>query len=91
MDATNALADRAVEIATWAARDYLRAHKPAADQSPALPAAIVAEVQAAVPEALADAKEALSLGMGQYAVATFGASMRLAGIRAGKTVLLLLS
>ena len=78
----------AVRIATLAAGDYLRVHAipiPTRDADlDYLSGLLSTEVQSALPEALADAREALACRMTDAAVATFGASMRLAGIRAAQ-------
>lgn len=77
------LADAAVMIAAQGARQYLDVHRLKADPA-ALTACLKSWVKAKFPEALNDAKAAISAGMAQMAEATFAATMKLAGIEAAK-------
>lgn len=79
----DALADAAVMMAARGARQYLDTHKLTADPA-ALTACLKSWVKIKFPEALKDAKDAISAGMHQMAEATFAATMKLAGIEAAK-------
>jgi len=79
----DALADAAVVIAARGARQYLDVHKLKADPA-ALTACLKSWVKIKFPEALNDAKAAISAGMHAVAEQTFAATMRLAGIEAAK-------
>ena len=79
----DALADAAVMMASRGARQYLDVHKLKADPA-ALTACLKSWVKIKFPEALNDAKAAISAGMHQIAEQTFAATMRLAGIEAAK-------
>ena len=79
----DALADAAVMMAARGARQYLDTHKLTADPA-ALTACLKSWVKAKFPEALKDAKDAISAGMHAVAEQTFAATMRLAGIEAAK-------
>jgi len=80
------LADIAAEAAMKGAAEWLAVNKivPTAPTLMALTANLKATIAAALPQALADAREATECGMAQIAGATFVASMRLAGINAAK-------
>ena len=78
-----ALGQIAVETATRAALEYLRAHDQEAD-SGALAECLRSWSKAKLAEALHDAREAIGAGMGQVAEATFRASMAQAGIEAAQ-------
>jgi hypothetical protein len=79
----DALAIRGANAMMEAAADYCRVHHLLADVDVLL--ASIRRVSAVRSgEALADAKEAFDCNMAQIAVATFLASMRLAGIEAAK-------
>ena len=75
------LANEAAKMAMRAADEYLRQHGL---EEWNLIDCLRASVKARLPEALADTKQAFDAGMGEMAVATFAASMRLAGIEAAK-------
>lgn len=79
----DALADAAVMMAARGARQYLDVHKLTADPA-ALTACLKSWVKIKFPEALRDAKDAISAGMHSVAEQTFAATMRLAGIEAAK-------
>lgn len=87
-DAVTVLASAATHMAIRGAAAYVRAHKitPTEAQAPALEEAIKRELDAALPVALDDAREAVEARMESLAVATFATSMRLAGIRAAASV-----
>ncbi len=88
--ATAALADRAVEMAMKSAAEYIRQNSTLPPDQIHYGSAgeiLREEVKAALSEALTDAREALDANMGDVAVHTFAASMRLAGIRAAKRIL----
>lgn len=78
-----ALADAAVMMAARGARQYLDTHKLTADPA-ALTSCLKSWVKIKFPEALKDAKDAISAGMHAVAEQTFAATMRLAGIEAAK-------
>lgn len=80
---TQGLAGIMVATAVKAAGQYLAVHGLQADPD-TLAATINSWVKAKAPEALADAKEAMALGMTQVAEATFLATMVQAGIEAAK-------
>lgn len=82
-------ANLATNYAMSAAASYFAAKGRTAteEDAVALGDALADELTAAIPEALDDVKEALDAHMGEAAVATFAASMRLAGIRAAKKVI----
>ena len=73
----------AVETATRAALEFLRAHDQEADNA-ALAECLRSWCKAKLPGALHDAREAIEAGIGQVAEATFRASMAQAGIEAAK-------
>lgn len=88
---TNAmeLADRAVVLAMHAAEAYLRTNTtlpPDMVHYGAAAREVIDAARKAIPDALADAKEAIALGMADVAVHTFAASLRLAGIAAAKAI-----
>ena len=78
-----ALGSLAANQVMLAAAEYCHAHNLKADPG-ALAECCRAHARLRLPEALADAKEAVDCGMKQVAVATFVATMRLAGIEAAK-------
>ena len=80
---TEHLAAIAIQSAAMAARAYLNNHDLSADPD-ALCECIKSHVKISLPVALADAQQALDVGMKDAAAATFIASMRLAGIEAAK-------
>lgn len=73
----------AMRIAVKGATEYLEQHKLKANTA-ALAECLESWVKAKLPEALHDAKEAMSCGMDGIASMTFGASMIQAGIEAAK-------
>lgn len=77
------LGDYAANVAIRAAIAYMQRHGLTADPA-ALSEALRTRVKAALPQALADAKEALEAHMEQVAMQTFAASMAMAGIEAAK-------
>lgn len=79
------LASAAATIAMTAAADALRRLKLQADPE-MLAGALRLSVAGHLAQAIADAREALQLGMQDTATATFAASMRLAGIEAARQV-----
>lgn len=79
------LAERVLSIAGAAAGQYLGRHGLTYDET-ALRAALTDEVKAAMPQAVADARQALACGMQEWADRTFAASFVLAGIAAAKKV-----
>lgn len=83
MDPLDKLIETGWEIASKAAYDYLVQHKLEATPE-ALTACLRSWVKIKLIEALKDAKEAFGSNMGQWAEATFRASMVLAGIEAAK-------
>lgn len=83
MTTTNALADVAIAIATASAAEYLRRHSLTAEPG-ALASCLRSWLKVKLPEALADAKEALDCHMGQVAESTFRLSIAQAGIEAAK-------
>ncbi len=87
--AIQALASVALRHALSGALAYFRkeGRMPTEAEAPALEAAFKEELDTTLPGALDDAKEALAANMTDVAVATFAASLRLAGIRAAKRVL----
>jgi hypothetical protein len=83
MTATTTLADVAIQYVLRGAAQYLATHKLTATDS-ALAACCRAWAKIKLPEAMADAKEALACNMGSVAEMTFAASMTAAGIEAAK-------
>jgi hypothetical protein len=83
MNTLDALVTRGCEAAMRAAAEYLRVHGLTADLDTLL-ACLRANAKIRLPQALAEAKEALDCGMAQVAEATFRATMALAGIDAAK-------
>jgi len=81
--ATKGLGEVATAAALGGAMEYLKAHRLTAIPSD-LRECLAAHVKAAVPKALADAKEAFAAGMPEVAEQTFAATMVLAGIEAAK-------
>lgn len=83
------LGQRAATAAMQGAVDFMRANNLKLDVDvPCEPllAELKARCQAALGSALDEAREAFDLGMGQVAVATFLATMTLAGVAAVKAV-----
>jgi hypothetical protein len=78
------LTDICLRAAVGAAMAYYRAHGLKERGITELTAALKAAVKRRLPQALADAREALACHMDQAAEATFLAEMRLAGIEAAK-------
>ncbi len=72
------------ETAMRGAAEYLAAHNLVSNDDKALCECIKSWIKINLPQALADAKEALDAGMEQAANATFLLSMKLAGIEAAK-------
>lgn len=88
MNATDALANRAGEIAMRAAADYIRRTAPGANIDHDYAAdRIRFHCSEAFPQALNDAKEAIEANMADVAVQTFAASIRLAGINAAREII----
>jgi len=82
------LATDAAEIAMRAAaRVTENAYRAGTLNLDDLVAALRVEVKATLPEAIKDAQEAFDCGMREAGLATFTASLQLAGIRAGKAVI----
>jgi hypothetical protein len=73
----------ACEISMRAAINYLQVHDLTADDK-ALSECLRDWCKIKLPQAMADAKEAIECGMTKAAEATFAATMRLAGIEAAK-------
>lgn len=84
---TGALASTAATLAMQAAADYFRNFRRFPTDLEAAAVVVRTHLKAALPAALDDAREAIECGMGDVAVATFAASVRLAGIAAAKEVL----
>jgi hypothetical protein len=83
----NSLGQMAGDIAARAAIKYLEIHgKLTPDVADRLAEPLSRHARQALPEALADAKEALNCGMVDVAKETFAASMVLAGINAAKEI-----
>ena len=82
-DSMTELIEVASRMAATGAREYLAAHKLQTEPN-ALAACLKSWIKIKLPEALADAKEALACHMGQVAEATFAATMMQAGIEAAK-------
>ena len=81
--ATKGLGEVATAAAYGGMMQYLKVHGLAGVPSD-LRECLAAHVKAAVPKALADAKEAFEAGMPGVAEQTFAASMVMAGIEAAK-------
>jgi hypothetical protein len=77
---------RAAKIMMRAAADALHVRKIQSPDLDAVVAAIRARSHAALDRAMADAREADALGMSQIALATWTATLQLAGIDAVKDV-----
>lgn len=87
MQGVDTLGQMAAKVATDAALTYLERHKALTlVNCDALSEHLRRCCRAALPQALADAKAALDCGMREAAIATFKASMVIAGIAAAKTV-----
>ena len=85
--ATESLGSMASDIAVRAALAYLKKHNGMTlANCDSLSIQLKRCCVAALPQALQDAKQALDCGMRDAAIATFKASMALAGIAAAKTV-----
>ncbi len=82
-DTVKGLASAALGAAFRGANEYLAKHNLTAEPD-ALAACVKAHVKANVQSAFHDASEALACGMEQAAIATFQASMVLAGIEGAK-------
>lgn len=82
------LTKRAADMAMLAVANYLRVHGVDVSTIDYTRATTILkeELRDALPQALADAKEAIEARMPEAASATFAASMRLAGIRAGERI-----
>jgi hypothetical protein len=76
--------ERAVTIAMQSFARYCQAHGVQVADLDRAVSILKQTVSAAIPQALADAKEAFEAGMGAAASQTFSASMSLAGIEAAK-------
>lgn len=81
--AIQALAETVSDIAAHAAITYLKQQNLTATDE-ALAACLASWIRLKLPEAFADAKQAIDSGMEQYAEMTFRATMALAGIEAAK-------
>lgn len=77
------LADYGIGCAFRAAYEYMRVHGLTAEIN-TLTKHVLICVRIRIAEATKDAKAAMDCGMVQAAIATFGASMALAGIEAAK-------
>lgn len=88
-DRTAKLARIGSDAAMLAAALYLKqeGHDPAKVDTSALCVHIRAALRVRIPEAMRDANEAMACGMAGAASATFMASMKLAGIDAGRAFL----
>lgn len=84
MSRTDRLIDKAASIATTAAVAWLRKNGVVMDEGIVLHDLIVGELESSMPDAMAEAKEAFACGMTEVGVATFSASMHLAGYRAAQ-------
>lgn len=76
-----------VMIATRAAWEWLDRQSHHQVDAKALAPHLRARLQAAIPAALEDAKEAIECRMTEIAAATFAASIKVAGIAAGRDAL----
>lgn len=84
--AVSELGDRGNAAACGAAAEYFRVHGVKVDDVDAASKAICKHVREAIPEALKDAADAAECGMVAWGIATYLASMRLAGIKAAKEI-----
>lgn len=84
-EAIQMLSRMAMAIATNAAKTFMTKHGLSASNE-ALATTLQKELAAAIPDALADAREAFNCGMIEVADQTFRASMALAGIKAAQSV-----
>lgn len=82
-DSVSALADAALTIAIRCSQEYMQRNRLTADPA-ALRECLAANVKLRLPEAIRDAREAFACHMQQVGVATFSATLTLAGIDAAK-------